>query len=63
MSGKAAQYLEDSGMLFSKVEIDLAGVNQLKEMCTMYFNLVSLFYSEAVNLTVWICCTQSGRIT
>lgn len=51
--GKAAQYLRDSGMLFSKVEANSVGMNQLKHSCTMYFNLISLFFPDAVNLTVW----------
>ncbi|PFX26930.1 hypothetical protein AWC38_SpisGene8401 [Stylophora pistillata] len=51
--GKAAQYLRDSGMLFSKVEANAVGMNQLKHSCTMYFNLISLFFPDAVNLTVW----------
>ncbi|PFX32999.1 hypothetical protein AWC38_SpisGene2093 [Stylophora pistillata] len=51
--GKAAQFLQDFVMLFSKVEPNLVGMNQLKHSCSMYFNLISLFFPDAVNLTVW----------
>lgn len=40
-------------MLFNKVDTTSAEICQLKETCTMYFNLLALFFREAVNLTVW----------
>ncbi|XP_078372353.1 uncharacterized protein LOC144656016 [Oculina patagonica] len=51
--GKVAQYLRDAGTLFNKVDTNSAEILQLKDICTMYFNLLALFFPEAVNLTVW----------
>ncbi len=51
--GKVAQYLRDAVTLFSKVDTNSAEIHQLKDTCTMYINLLALFFPEAVNLTVW----------
>ena len=37
------------GTLFNKVDTNAAEITQLKETCTMYFNLLALFFPENVN--------------
>lgn len=41
--GKVAQCLTDAGTLFNKVDTNTAEINQLRETCTLYFNLLALF--------------------
>ena len=48
-----AQYLRDAGTLFNKVDTNSAEINQLHETCTIYFNLLALFFPDDVNLTAW----------
>lgn len=49
--GKVAQYLRDAGTLFNKVDTNSAEISQLHETCTMYFNILALFFPDDVNLT------------
>lgn len=51
--GKAAEHLRNAGTLFNKVDTNLREVEQINENLTTYFNLLSLFYSSSVNITVW----------
>ena len=51
--GKACLYLRDAGTLFSKVATNNAEVVQLQKVCSMYFNILALFFPEVVNVTVW----------
>lgn len=51
--GKAAEHLRNAGTLFNKVDTNLREVEQINENLTTYFNLLSLFYSSLVNITVW----------
>ena len=51
--GKVAQCLRDAGTLFNKVDTNTAEINELRETCTLYFNLLALFFPDNVNLTVW----------
>lgn len=52
--GKIAQFLRNAGALFNKIEISAVDLGQLKEFCTLYFNLYVLFFFEMdVNVTVW----------
>jgi len=37
--GKLAQFLRNPGALFNKIEICAIDLGQLKEFCTLYFNL------------------------
>lgn len=39
--------------LFNKIETNSAQVAELKEVCEMYFNLISLFCPSSVNVTTW----------
>ena len=51
--GKIAQFLRNAGALFNKIEISAVDLGQLKEFCTLYFNLYELFFEMDVNVTVW----------
>lgn len=51
--GKAAEHLRNAGTRFNKVDTNLREVEQINENLTTYFNLLSLFYSSSVNITVW----------
>ena len=42
---KIGEYLRNAGGLFNRIETNSAQVAELKEMCSMYFNLMSLFFS------------------
>lgn len=42
--GKIAQFLRNAGALFNKIEISAVDLGQLKEFCTLYFNLYVLFF-------------------
>ena len=47
-----AKYLRDAATLFDKVDTSSAEVSQCRATCTIYFNLLALFYfHEDVNLT------------
>jgi len=50
---KIGEYLRDAGTLFNKLETNTSELDLLKELCTMYFNLNSLFFSHSLNVTVW----------
>ena len=39
--------------IFNKVDTNELELSQLKEAFTTYFNLLSLFFPSAVNITVW----------
>ena len=41
--GKVTQCLRDAETLFNKVDTNAAEINQLRETCTLYFNLLALF--------------------
>ena len=51
--GQICKALRDAGSLFNKVQVQQLDINSLKETCSLYFNLMSLFFPENVNLTVW----------
>ena len=51
--GKVAQYLRDACTLFNKVDTNASEVNNLSELCKMYFNLLVMFFEQSVNVTVW----------
>ena len=51
--GKIAEFLRNAGALFNKIEVSPVDLAQLKEFCTMYFNLYALFFEMDVNVTVW----------
>ena len=40
--GKVAQCLRDAGTLFNKVDTNTAEINERRETCTFYFNLIAL---------------------
>jgi len=40
--GKLAQFLRNAGALFNKIEICAIDLGQLKEFCTLYFNLYDI---------------------
>lgn len=42
--GKIAQFLRNAGALFNKIEISAVDLGQLKEFCTLYFNLYVFFF-------------------
>ena len=42
--GKIAQFLRNAGALFNKIEISAVDLGQLKEFCTLSFNLYVLFF-------------------
>ena len=37
------EYLRNAGGLFNRIETNSAQVAELKEVCEMYFNLISVF--------------------
>jgi hypothetical protein len=47
------QCLRNAGTLFNKVNTNAVEIAQLKENLTTYFNLLSLFSPQSVNVTVW----------
>jgi hypothetical protein len=48
------QYLRNARGLFNKVYVNIPGeISQLNEFCTLYFNLLVLFFPHSVNVTVW----------
>ena len=51
--GKIGEYLRNAGGLFNRIETNSAQVARLKEVCEMYFNLISLFFPSSVNVTTW----------
>ena len=51
--GKIAEFLRNAGALFNKIEVSPVDIGQLKEFCTLYFNLYVLFFEMDVNATVW----------
>lgn len=51
--GKIAEFLRNAGALFNKIEVSHVDLGQLKEFCTLYFNLYVLFFEIDVNVTVW----------
>lgn len=52
--GKAAEHLRNAGTLFNKGDTNLIEIEQIKETLTTYFNLLALFFSASVNITVWM---------
>ena len=51
--GQICKALRDAGSLFNKEQVQQSDINSLKETCSLYFNLMSLFFPENVDLTVW----------
>ncbi|CAB3999878.1 Hypothetical predicted protein [Paramuricea clavata] len=52
--GKIVQYLRNAGGLFNNVYVNIPGeISQLNDFCTLYFNLLVLFFPHSVNETVW----------
>jgi hypothetical protein len=52
--GKIVEFLRNAGGLFNKVYVNSPGeISQLNEFCQLYFNLLTLFFPESVNVTVW----------
>ena len=37
----------------NKFNVDNGHITELKDACTMYFNLFALFFKESCNSTVW----------
>lgn len=61
--GKIGEYLRNAGGLFNRIETNSAQVARLKEVCEMYFNLISLFCPSSVNVTAWtVCCFNCIRL-
>ena len=51
--GKIAECLRNAGASLNKTEVSPVDIRQLKEYCTLYFNLYVLFCEMGVNVTVW----------
>ena len=51
--GKKGEYLRNAGGLFNRIDTNSAQVAELKEVCGMYFNLVSLFFPNSITVTTW----------
>ena len=51
--GKIAQFHRNAEALFNKIEFSPSCLGELREFCTLYFNLYALFFSSDVNVTVW----------
>ena len=51
--GKIAEIQRNAGALFNKIEVSPVDIGQLKEFCTLYFNLYVSFFEMDVNVTVW----------
>jgi len=51
--GKIGEYLRNAGGLFNRIDTNSAQVAELKEVCGMYFNLISLFFPSSINVTTW----------
>ena len=49
--GKIGEYLRNAGGLFNRIDTNSAQVAELKEVCGMYFNLISLFFPSSINVT------------
>ena len=46
--------MRDAGGLFNKIHYDGPGeLDQLDELCKLYFNCLALFFPSSVNVTVW----------
>ena len=41
---KTAEFQRNAGALFNKTEVSPVDIGQLKEFCTLYFNLYVLFF-------------------
>lgn len=50
---KACQHLRNAGTLFNKVDTNKVEIEELQENLTIYFNVLSLFFNQAVNISVW----------
>ena len=50
---KICEVLRLIGLLMNQISIDNATINELKQCCTLYFNLFSLFFNQSCNSTVW----------
>ena len=65
---KIGEYLRNAGGLFNRIETISAQVAELKEMCSMYFNLMSFFFHPVLMSqhgkldmpfpVMQICCLQ-----
>lgn len=53
MLSQALEYLRNACGLFNKIHISITELDQLDEFCQLYFNLLSLFFSSNINVTVW----------
>ena len=51
--GKAGEYLRNAGEIFNQTSVNSVLLHELKEACEIYFNLLSLFFPDSVNVTVW----------
>ena len=51
--GKIAQFHRNAEALFNKIEFSPSCLSELREFCTLCFNLNALFFSSDVNVTVW----------
>ena len=51
--GKIAHFHRNAEALFNKIEFSPSCLGELREFCTLYFNLYALFFSSDVNVTVW----------
>ena len=47
------EYLRNAGGLFNRIDTNSAQVAELKEVCGIYFNLVSLFFPNSITVTTW----------
>lgn len=51
--GKIGEYLRNAGGLFNRIDMNSAQLAELKEVCELYFNLISLFFPSSINVTTW----------
>ena len=44
--------LRNAGEIFNQTSVNSVLLHELKEACEIYFNLLSLFFPDSVNVTV-----------
>ena len=50
---KICEYLRDIGSMINRVDIPASYPEDVNRICTLYFNIFALFFSQSCNVTVW----------
>ena len=51
--GKITECLPDIGAMISRVNVGDDYPREVQNICTLFFNLVSLFFSDSCQISVW----------